>query len=74
MWPQFKIFKLVTNMRSLPEEVNFSEFLLKLGRGDFNDSNDCIKLPQRCVANASNIHRGILEETFGDLIKSNMIV
>lgn len=61
-------------MRSLPEEVNFSEFLLKLGRGDFNDSNDCIKLPQHCVANNNNINRGILEETFGDLIKSNMIV
>ena len=38
-----KLF-LSTNMRALPEEKEFAEFLLKVGDGSINDENDMIEI------------------------------
>ncbi|XP_018368655.1 PREDICTED: uncharacterized protein LOC108764776 [Trachymyrmex cornetzi] len=50
LWPQFKIFSLTENVRTLPEEREFAQFLLDLGNGTLNDYSDNVQIPERCIA------------------------
>ena len=40
-------------MRTLPQEKEFTHFLLNLGNGSLNDHSDNIQIPKRCTANAN---------------------
>lgn len=44
LWIHFQQFTLTQNMRTLPSETDFSNFLLKLGNGELNDEKDHISL------------------------------
>lgn len=50
VWKFFLIYSLTENIRALPEEKDFIEFLLSVGNGSTNDDNDIIKLPERIIA------------------------
>ncbi|XP_058789100.1 uncharacterized protein LOC131663051 [Phymastichus coffea] len=65
-WPYFKIFKLTTNMRVLPNEIEFSNFLLDIGNGTLTDKDDFIDVPQHCILSSTT---KITEGIFGDLIR-----
>jgi len=54
-------------MRVLPEETEFAKFLLDMGDGILNDSNDNIQLPDCCIA---PINADIVQDIYGDLIRS----
>ncbi|XP_018394982.1 PREDICTED: uncharacterized protein LOC108773590, partial [Cyphomyrmex costatus] len=54
-------------MRVLPEETEFAKFLLDMGDGVLNDSNDNIQLPNCCIA---PINADIVQDIYGDLIKN----
>jgi len=54
-------------MRVLPEETKFAKFLLDMGDGVLNDSNDNIQLPDCCIA---SINADIVEDIYGDLIRN----
>lgn len=54
-------------MRVLPEESEFAKFLLHMGDGILNDSNDNIELPDYCIA---PINANIVEDIYGDLIRN----
>lgn len=43
-WSKFMKFSLTQNMRALPEEINFSNFLLDLGDGKLNSTQDKVSL------------------------------
>ncbi|XP_018404137.1 PREDICTED: uncharacterized protein LOC108780818 [Cyphomyrmex costatus] len=62
-----KIVVLGENMRVLPEETEFAKFLLDMGDGVLNDSNDNIQLPNCCIA---PINADIVQDIYGDLIKN----
>ncbi|XP_029676945.1 uncharacterized protein LOC115243832 [Formica exsecta] len=53
------------NIRALPKEREFAQFLLKLGNGSLNDQLDNIQIPERCIANTSS---DIIKELYGDII------
>ena len=53
-------------MRTLPEEVNFAEFLLDVGDGVLNDDNNNFIIPHSCLANADP---DIVDDIYGNLIK-----
>ena len=65
IWKNFKIMTLTKNMRALPEEVEFSKFLLDLGDGKLNLPNDEIELPKNCVADFTV---DIVHDMFGKLL------
>jgi len=54
-------------MRVLQEETEFAKFLLDMGDGILNDSNDNIQLPDYCIA---PINANIVEDIYGNLIRS----
>ncbi|KYN07868.1 ATP-dependent DNA helicase PIF1, partial [Cyphomyrmex costatus] len=66
LWKYFKKFSLTTNMRVLPEETDFSNFLIELGDGKLNDSKNNIEIPQCCIASPD---KDIISDIYGDLIK-----
>jgi len=66
LWKQFKIFSLTQNMRTLPQEKEFTQFLLNLGNGSLNDHSDNIHIPEKCVANANS---DMVKDMYGDIIK-----
>ncbi|XP_029670107.1 ATP-dependent DNA helicase PIF1-like [Formica exsecta] len=66
-WKHFISFSLTENMRVLPEETEFAKFILDLGDGILNDSNDNIQLPDYCIA---PISADIVEDIYGDLIQN----
>lgn len=51
-WKYFVNFSLTQNVRVLPEEIEFAKFLLNIGDGKLNDSNDNIQIPECCIAPA----------------------
>ena len=57
--------KLTKNMRALPEELEFSKFLIDLSDGKLNLSNDEIDLPKNCVA---EFEIDMVYDMFGKLI------
>ena len=52
MWPLFQQHRLTRNMRTLPGEGQFAEWLLQLGNGALNDTSvqpETIEIPPACV-------------------------
>ncbi|XP_043467912.1 uncharacterized protein LOC122502086 [Leptopilina heterotoma] len=68
LWKHFEKFTLSQNMRTLPQEIEFSAFLLNVGNGLLNDSEDCIQIPNQCIAPTET---DIVIDTFGDLLQRN---
>lgn len=64
-WRHFISFSLTEDMRVLPEETEFAKFLLDMGDGILNDSNDNIQFSDYCIA---FINVDIVEDTYDDLI------
>lgn len=64
LWPLFQQFELIRNMRLLPDEQEFSEWLLKLGEGRLEIESglpqDIIQIPPVCI-----VRRPLMEEIFG---------
>lgn len=65
-WRHFIKFSLKQNMRVLSEETEFTKFILDMGDGILNDSNDNIQIPKCCIA---LINIDIIEDVYGDLIR-----
>jgi len=66
-WKHFINFSLTKNMRVLPEEIEFAKFLLDIGDGILNDSNDNIQLPDCCIAPTD---ADIVQDIYGNLIRN----
>ncbi|XP_034934873.1 uncharacterized protein [Chelonus insularis] len=66
LWKNFQLFSLSQNMRVLPEEVEFAEFLLNLGNGTLNDNEDNVQIPSCCLAHVDD---DIINDTYGDLFR-----
>ncbi|XP_018359962.1 PREDICTED: uncharacterized protein LOC108759143 [Trachymyrmex cornetzi] len=60
-----KIVLLDENVRTLPEEREFAQFLLDLGNGTLNDYSDNVQIPERCIA---KIDSDMIKDTYGDII------
>jgi len=71
VWRHFVKFSLTQNMRVFPEEIEFTKFLLDIGDGTLNDSNDNIQIPECCIA---PIDANIVEDIYGDLIRKKEFV
>ncbi|KYN16225.1 DNA repair and recombination protein pif1, mitochondrial [Trachymyrmex cornetzi] len=67
VWKHFINFSLTENMRVLPEEIEFAKFLLDIGDGILNDSNDNIQLPDCCIV---PINTDIVQDIYADLIRN----
>lgn len=65
LWPNFTIQHLTENMRALPRERKFSQFLLDMADGALNDKSETIYTPDKCLA---DIKTNIVVATNGDLI------
>ncbi|KAL7296821.1 hypothetical protein TKK_0010218 [Trichogramma kaykai] len=64
-WRYFTQYSLIHNMRALPEEREFSAFLLKVGDGVLNDSHDNLNVdhfPESCIAAAD---ADIVDDMYG---------
>ncbi|XP_043463102.1 uncharacterized protein LOC122501545 [Leptopilina heterotoma] len=66
IWPVFHQFSLTANMRTLPHEVEFAEFLLSVGNGTDNDNDDNLHLPESCIAPRNT---DIVEDIYGEVIR-----
>ena len=54
---------LTKNTRELPEEIDFSKFLIDLGDGELNLPNDEIELRKKCVTEFEvNIVHDMIEQ------------
>uniref|UniRef100_A0A914DXX8 ATP-dependent DNA helicase n=1 Tax=Acrobeloides nanus TaxID=290746 RepID=A0A914DXX8_9BILA len=64
----FEVFKLRQNKRTLPEEQDFAEFLLKLGNGELEtvEDPDYIKVPELCLETED-----LINAVFGEAIEKN---
>ncbi|XP_058809856.1 ATP-dependent DNA helicase PIF1-like [Phymastichus coffea] len=49
LWSLFSIYQLKTNMRVLPNEIEFARYLLHVGNGTLNDQDNNIQLPNHCI-------------------------
>ncbi|XP_044576763.1 ATP-dependent DNA helicase PIF1-like [Cotesia glomerata] len=67
LWKHFKISSLTQNMRTLPEEVEFAEFVLSIGNGSINNEDDYVTLPQKCVASKD---ADIVADVYADAISN----
>jgi len=65
LWKQFKIFSLTENIRVLPQEREFAQFLLDLGNGTLNDQSNNVQIPKRCIVNADS---DIVKDTYENII------
>jgi len=54
-------------MRVLLKKTEFAKFLLDMGDGILNDSNDNIQLPDCCIA---PVDTNIVQDIYGDLIQN----
>lgn len=65
LWKLFKIFKLTINMRAKEEEIEFANFLLQIGNGDYpavsDEQMDTIALPTVIIAK-----KDIISEIYGE--------
>ncbi|XP_057332074.1 uncharacterized protein LOC130671942 [Microplitis mediator] len=66
LWSHFHKFSLTQNMRALPEEREFVEFLLNVGNGTLNDLNDELDLPEACLTSKNN---DIVDNVYGNIIR-----
>ncbi|XP_031789178.1 uncharacterized protein LOC116418276 [Nasonia vitripennis] len=51
-WNKFVKFSLTQNMKALPQEIQFAKFLLDVGDGKLNDSDDVLNIdyfPSNCI-------------------------
>ena len=69
LWPTVRKFNFSQNMRALPDELDFCEWLLKIGNGlEATKQNEpfygSIQIPQCCTINSST---SIVEEIYGDV-------
>jgi len=55
------------SMRVLPEETESAKFLLDMGDGILNDSNDNLQLSDCCI---TPLNADIVEDTYGFLIQN----
>lgn len=69
LWGCFRKFSLTQNMRALPQEQEFSKFLLKVGNGILNDTDSNLEVPQRCITNTD-----IVEHIYGEIIRQKRFV
>ncbi|XP_074099927.1 ATP-dependent DNA helicase pif1-like [Cotesia typhae] len=65
LWKHFRTFSLQQNMRALPEETEFVQFLLDVGNGKINDIDDKLVLPNQCLVSTRNnivtdVYQGII--------------
>ena len=67
LWQHFFKYALTQNMRVLPNEVEFAQFLLNVGDGILNDPDDNFKVPLRCLAPQG---QDIVEDTYGELVRA----
>ena len=70
LWQHFIKLSLTQNMRALPEEIQFSNFLLQVGNGEINGNNDNIDIhnfPDECILSHDI---DIVEEIYGDIFRS----
>ncbi|XP_044010214.1 uncharacterized protein LOC122853868 [Aphidius gifuensis] len=65
LWKYFTVFSLTKNMRTLPNEVEFAEYYLKIGNGILNNNNNKLLLPDKCLASRDE---DIVQTIFKDLI------
>ena len=68
LWNVFHKFQLTCNMRAIDEDISFSKFVLDVGNGDLNDSNDNTDIPERCVTTDSNF----INSMYGHLIRNHL--
>lgn len=69
VWKIFRQFSLKQNMRALPEEKEFSKFLLQIGDGNLNDKDDNISIdhfPRNCIA---PIDTDIAKDMYGNIFE-----
>ena len=67
LWNIFHKFQLTYNMRVIDEDISFSKFVLDVGNGDLNDSNDNIDIPERRITTDSNF----INSMYGHLIRNH---
>ncbi|CAF4809532.1 unnamed protein product, partial [Rotaria sp. Silwood1] len=64
LWPHFKIMHLNQNMRTGPDEEEFSKWLIKLGNGELpSNEYDEVELPSSCMLDGN-----LVDEIFGQNI------
>ncbi|XP_063990617.1 uncharacterized protein LOC135169496 [Diachasmimorpha longicaudata] len=79
LWKNFLIFSLTENMRALPGEAEFAKYLLLLGDGKLNDTDDNLLPPEQCIASNNDdivevIFKKLIDERrFGDLAKTAVL-
>jgi len=62
LWSSFTTLRLTINMRALAEEVEFKDWVLRLGDGVLqSETPGCIDIPPQCLS-----ERGVVEEVFGE--------
>lgn len=66
LWKHFRSYRLKENMRAGREEKQFAKKLLKIGNGDLNDENDCIRLPSKTLTKEL-----LAEEVFGKPLRDS---
>ncbi|XP_058801538.1 uncharacterized protein LOC131670166 [Phymastichus coffea] len=54
LWRHFKTYNLTTNMRVLPNEIDFAKFLFLVGDGTLNDQQENLILPNHCIHNKND--------------------
>ena len=71
LWSHFKVFKLTENMRAHKDHREFSDWVLKLGNGEFkcsvaedNDAEYSVEIPYSCVV-TNDIVNSVFNATFG---------
>lgn len=69
-WDQIIKFSLTQNMRALPQEFEFAQFLLNVGDGKLNDNNDNLSLhhfPNYCIAQPET---DIVDDIYGEIFRN----
>ncbi|XP_058789055.1 ATP-dependent DNA helicase PIF1-like [Phymastichus coffea] len=66
LWSHFTIHHLKTNMRVLPQEIEFAKYLLDVGNETLNDQNDNLQLPEHYILPSNHC---IVQNVFDNLIK-----
>lgn len=66
----FSIFELKKNMRAYPKEIEFAQWLLKVGNGHKDLADDLIQIPNQCIVNddlIDDIYKDLSIENFKDV-------
>ncbi|XP_058799371.1 ATP-dependent DNA helicase pif1-like [Phymastichus coffea] len=78
-WRHFIKYNLTTNMRVLPNEIDFAKFLLLVGDGTLNDQQDNITLPGHCILDKNDdivrhVFKKLITEKKFDVISKRAIL